>query len=276
LAIEHVFAAPPPGVATDWTVPQDWDGFTRAEHAVWNLLILRQAERIATLASRRFNDGLATLQLGGSGIPDYRDLNGRLSATTGWTVVAVPGAIPNNAFFAHLAGRRFPVANFLRGPEALDYSEEPDMFHDLFGHLPMLTDPTFADFMQTYGEAGLRAGRLGGEAPLGRLYLHTVEFGLVEEDGELRGFGAGLLSSLSETVHAMTGADVRRLHFNLPRVMRTDYLFDSFQKEYFVIPSFEHLLSAMERSDLAALYQELQSLPLLDPGADAEDDRPYP
>ena len=276
MAIEHVFAVPPPGAQSDWTVPQQWDRFTSTDHAVWDLLISRRAERIAPFASRRFNHGLAALALGAGGIPDFRDLNSRLSATTGWTVVAVPGAIPNPAFFAHLAERRFPVANFLRGPDALDYSEEPDMFHDLFGHLPMLTDPTFADFMQAYGEAGLRAGRLGGEKLLGRLYLHTVEFGLVEEKGELRGFGAGLLSSLSETVHALTGSDVRRLHFDLPRIMRTDYLFASFQKEYFVIPSFEHLLAAMEEADLAALYRELERQPLLVPGARSAEDRPYP
>jgi phenylalanine-4-hydroxylase len=273
LAITHVFESPPAGVAADWTMDQGWGDFTQAQHELWGRFIRQQSQRIAPHASERFVSGLETLNLAAEGIPDHRHLNRRLKASTGWTVVAVPGAIPNQAFFGHLAERRFPVANFLRNAESLDYSEEPDMFHDLFGHLPMLTDPVFADFMQAYGEAGLRASRVGGEALLGRLYLHTVEFGIVAEAKGLRGFGAGLLSSLSETVHALSGPNVRRLQFDLRRVMRTGYLFDSFQKEYFIIESFEQLLAEMEHADLSALYQELEPLGLLEPGDDAPGDK---
>lgn len=275
MATAHVFDVPPPGAGVDWTMPQDFDRLTTDQHATWNMLVASHATRIAPYASSRFLRGLDLLQLGGAGIPDHRELNARLHPATGWTVVAVPGAIPNQAFFAHLAERRFPAANFLRSPDSLDYSEEPDMFHDLFGHLPMLTDPCFADFMQSYGQAGLRAGHNGGEALLGRLYLHTVEFGLVAEEGGLRGFGAGLLSSFSETVQALTGAQVRRFHFDLHRVMRTGYLFDRFQKEYFVIASFEALLHAMESTDLSAAYRDLQHLPVLEPGSDAPGDRAW-
>jgi phenylalanine-4-hydroxylase len=273
LALGHVFETQPEGVAADWTVPQGWDALAPSQHDAWIKLVARQSDRIASFASRQFLQGLGVLQLSEGGIPDYRRLNAKLSACAGWTVVAVPGVIPNQAFFGHLAQRRFPIANFLRSPASPDYSDEPDMFHDLFGHLPMLTDVAFASFMQAYGEAGLRASRAGGEAQLGRLYLHTVEFGIVAEDGGLRAFGAGLLSSLGETVHALTGPDVRRLHFDLRRVMRTDYLFDRFQREYFVIRSFEHLLDEMERTDLSAVYREVQSLPLLEPGMDAPNDR---
>lgn len=272
MAATHVYESPPPGVASDWTMPQDWDQFTVEEHASWDQLVARQSQAFERLACRSFLAGLDILRLSKPGIPDLIELNPRLEAETGWTIVPVPGVIPNEPFFRHLAERRFPVANFLRPAHSLDYSEEPDMFHDLFGHLPMLTDPVFADFMVAYGKAGLRAESLNAADFLGRLYLHTVEFGLVQEDGGLRAFGAGLLSSYAETVHAVTGAGVRRLRFDLPRVMRSDYIFDEFQKTYFVIESFEHLLKAAEETDFGPIYDSLRSLPLLAPDADCEGD----
>jgi phenylalanine-4-hydroxylase len=166
-----------------------------------------------------------------------------------------------------LSERRFPAANFLRSADSLDYSEEPDMFHDLFGHLPMLTDPVFADFMVAYGNAGLRAQTMDAADFLGRLYLHTVEFGLVKEHGGLRGYGAGLLSSYAETVHALSAPDVQRIRFDLARVMRTEYLFDEFQRAYFVIDSFEHLLKATAETDFGPIYRQLRHQPPLAPGA---------
>ena len=187
----------------------------------------------------------------------------------------VPGVIPNEPFFRHLAERRFPAANFLRGADSLDYSEEPDMFHDLFGHLPMLTNPVFADFLVAYGKAGLRAETLGAADYLGRLYLHTVEFGLVREAGGIRAYGAGLLSSIAETVHAVTSPDARRLSFDLARVMRSDYLFDEFQPTYFVIESFEHLLKETDETDFTPIYARLKALPLLAPGETAKGDIPF-
>lgn len=272
MAATHVYESPPPGVAPDWTMPQNWDQFTADEHATWDRLVARQSQAFERLACRSFLAGLDILRLSKPGIPDLAELNPRLEAETGWTIVPVPGVIPNEPFFRHLAERRFPAANFLRPAHSLDYSEEPDMFHDLFGHLPMLTDPVFADFMVAYGRAGLRAESLNAADFLGRLYLHTVEFGLVQQDGELRAFGAGLLSSYAETVHAVTGTGVRRLHFDLPRVMRSDYIFDEFQKTYFVIESFEHLLKAAEETDFQPIYDRLRSLPLLAPDADCDGD----
>lgn len=267
MAITHVFDTPPPGAQSDWTMPQDWEAFTAEQHATWDRLVARQAQGLQGCASDAFLAGLDILRLSKSGIPDYRELNERLMAATGWRVVAVPGAIPNDAFFRHLSERRFPAANFLRGPDSLDYSEEPDLFHDLFGHLPMLTNPTFADFMHAYGQAGLRAESLGAAELLGNLYLYTVEFGLVAENGGLRGYGAGLLSSYSETIHALTSSSARQLRFDLRRVMRTNYLFDEFQRVYFVIDSFDHLLTTMEEANLAEIYQELQDAPRLAPDA---------
>lgn len=272
MAATHMFEVPPEGAASDWTMPQNWHAFSATEHATWDRLIARQSQAMEKLACRSFLAGLDILRLGKPGIPDLAELNPRLEAATGWTIVAVPGVIPNDAFFRHLAERRFPAANFLRPPEQFDYSEEPDMFHDLFGHLPMLTDPSFADFMVAYGKAGLRAEALDAVDFLGRLYLHTVEFGLVQEDGGLRGFGAGLLSSHAETVHAVTAPGVRRLRFDLPRVMRTDYRFDAFQQTYFVIDSFQHLLRAAEDTDFQPVYARLRDLPLLAPDADCDND----
>jgi len=266
MAASHVYATPPEGAAPDWTMAQNWQLFTADEHQTWDRLIARQSGALEGLACRAFLAGMDILRLSKPGIPDFAELNPRLQAATGWSIVAVPGAIPNEPCFHHLAARRFPVANFLRPASSIDYSEEPDMFHDLFGHLPMLTDPVFADFMVAYGKAGLRAEKLGAADLLGRLYLHTVEFGLVQEREGLRGFGAGLLSSYAETTHALRSPQARRIAFDLARVMRTEYLFDEFQRAYFVIPSFEHLLKVTAETDFAPLYEQLRHLPPLAPG----------
>jgi phenylalanine-4-hydroxylase len=267
MAATHVYATPPAGAAPDWTMPQAWHRFTGDDHATWDKLVARQSGALDGLACEAFLAGMDILLLSKPGIPDFTELNPRLQAITGWRIVAVPGAIPNDAFFHHLSERRFPAANFLRSADSLDYSEEPDMFHDLFGHLPMLTDPVFADFMVAYGRAGLRAQTMDAADYLGRLYLHTVEFGLVKEKGGLRGYGAGLLSSYAETVHALTSPDVRRIAFDLARVMRTEYLFDEFQRGYFVIDSFEHLLKVTAETDFDPIYQQLRHEPPLAPGA---------
>lgn len=272
MAIQHVFDSPPPGANPDWTLSQDWDAFSQAEHDIWDQLIVRNVDAIAPYASEAFVAGLGILDLSRPGIPDFRELNPRLKAATGWEVAAVPGFIPNDAFFKHLSERRFPVANFLRSRDSLDYSEEPDMFHDLFGHLPMLTNPALADFLVSYGQAGLRAEVMGATDFLARLYLYTVEFGLVIEHGRLRGYGAGLLSSLSETAHALTSPDVRRLRVDLPRMMQTDYHFDRFQEVYFVIESFEQLLKLTEETDFSEIYARLAGQPRLDPGAHVASD----
>ncbi len=275
MAAAHVFDSPPPGVADDWTMPQRWERFTPEDHRTWDRLLARQLEALPGHASRAFVEGLDVLALSSGGIPDFQALNRRLTTATGWRVVAVPGAIPNAPFFAHLAERRFPAANFLRPGTSLDYSEEPDLFHDVFGHLPMLTNPAFADFMVAYGNAGLRAEGLGAADFLGRLYLYTIEFGLVAEPDGLRAFGAGLLSSRAEMRHALGSPEARRLRFDLTSVMRREFLFDEFQKTYFVIDSFEDLLRAAEESDFAAIYRALSVHPALAPGVRAPGDVPF-
>jgi phenylalanine-4-hydroxylase len=267
--------SPPPGVAEDWTLPQDWQRFTPEQHAVWDMLCERQAAGLVDHAAEAFLHGLSILQLSGNGIPRLADLNEQLGAATGWQLVAVPGVIPNHAFFRHLAARRFPVARNLRSLDNLAYSEEPDMFHDIFGHVPMLTDPVFADFMQAWAQAGLRAEGLGASDFLGRLYLHTVEFGLVAEGGRLRAYGAGLLSSLAETTHAVTSPDARRIRLDIARVMRTEYHFDRFQETYFVVDSFDELLRVTAETEFASVYSALRSLPLLKSGEAIADDVVY-
>ncbi|AMK25436.1 MULTISPECIES: phenylalanine 4-monooxygenase [unclassified Sphingobium] len=276
MAATHVYETPPEGVASDWTMAQDWNRFTRDEHDAWDRLIEQQTRSVTATACEAFLSGMDILRLSKPGIPDLAELNPRLQAATGWQIVAVPGLIPNEPFFRHLSERRFPAANFLRSADSLDYSEEPDMFHDLFGHLPMLTNPVFADFMVAYGKAGLRAEALDAVDLLSRLYLHTVEFGLVMEKGALRGFGAGLLSSSSETHHALKAPGVRRIKFDLARVMQTDYLFDEFQRSYFVIDSFEHLLKVTAETDFAPIYDRLRNAPLFAPDAEVAGDMLVP
>jgi phenylalanine-4-hydroxylase len=175
VAATHIFDAPPDGVAADWTMPQNWTAFTAEQHATWRTMFDQQSQALDGYACRSFLEGLDMLRQLKPGVPDFAELNALLKPSSGWEVVAVPGWIPNQPFFEHLANKRFPAANFVRPPEQIAYSEEPDMFHDIFGHVPMLADPAFSDFLVAYGEAGLRAEKLGASDCLGRLWLYTVE-----------------------------------------------------------------------------------------------------
>ena len=189
----------PPETAPDWTIPQDWASYTPQEHAVWDVLYARQTELLQDRACAAFRQGVEHLRLSDKGIPNFEELSERLSRRTGWQVVAVPGLVPDEVFFEHLANRRFVAGRFIRKPEQLDYLQEPDVFHDLFGHVPLLSNPVFADYMQAYGEGGLKALRLNALEKLARLYWYTVEFGLIAEPEGLRLYGAGILSSFGES-----------------------------------------------------------------------------
>jgi phenylalanine-4-hydroxylase len=257
---------PPLGAAADWTVPQDWARFTAEEHAVWDLLFARQQELLRGRAVQAFWDGLDVLRLSRPGIPELGELNARLHARTGWTVVAVPGLVPDDIFFGHLANRRFPAGNFIRRRDQLDYLEEPDVFHDLFGHVPLLALPAVADFMQALGARGLEALDRGVLDRLARLYWYTVEFGLAREDGALRIYGAGILSSFGESRFSLDSDAPRRRRFDLREVLRTRYRSDAFQQGYFVVDGFESLLDSVLEADLPALYRETEALADLDPG----------
>jgi phenylalanine-4-hydroxylase len=248
--------APPPGAAADWTIDQAWAHYTDAEHQVWITLYERQAALLPGRACEPFLKGLEALDLHRAGIPDFARINEELKRLTGWTVVAVPGLVPDEVFFDHLANRRFPAGQFIRKPEQLDYLQEPDVFHDVFGHVPMLTDPTFADYMQAYGQGGLRAMSLGRLHNLARLYWYTVEFGLLETAAGLRLMGAGIVSSHAESIFALDDPSPNRLGFDLERVMRTPYRIDDFQQVYFVVPSLQALLDATLR-DFGPIYAYL-------------------
>lgn len=240
----------------DWIIDQAFDAYTADEHAVWMTLYERQAAMLEGRACDAFLKGLDALNLHRGGIPDFRRINAELERLTGWQVVAVPGLVPDEVFFEHLANRRFPAGQFIRKANQLDYLEEPDVFHDVFGHVPMLIDPTFADYMQAYGRGGRRAMAEGRLANLARLYWYTVEFGLMQTPQGLRIYGAGIVSSRAESVFALESPSPNRLGFDLERVMRTPYRIDDFQQVYFVIPDLESLLAATLQ-DFAPLYQRL-------------------
>ena len=256
MSAERAAAGPPPGARADWTIDQDWEAYSQAEHEVWITLYERQAKLLPGRACEPFLRGLDALDLHRTGIPEFARINEDLRRLTGWTVVAVPGLVPDEVFFDHLANRRFPAGRFIRRPEQLDYLQEPDVFHDVFGHVPMLADPVFADYMQAYGEGGLRARGLGRLTNLARLYWYTVEFGLMETPAGLSIYGAGIVSSRSESLFALDDPSPNRIAFDLERVMRTPYRIDDFQQVYFVVPSLEALLAA-SLQDFASLYERL-------------------
>ncbi len=257
----------------EWAVAQEWDRYTAAEHATWDTLFSRQVALLSNRVATAFRDGIDVLRLSKPGIPDFDELSERLHKATGWSVIAVAGLIPDDIFFANLAQRRFVAGRFIRSARQLDYLQEPDVFHDVFGHVPLLVDPVFADYMQAYGEGGLRAMRHDAIHRLARLYWHTVEFGLIQDGAGLRLYGAGIVSSHSESLYALDSAVPNRLRFDLARVMRTRYKIDDFQQNYFVIDSFEQLLRETLDTDFAPLYAELQSLPDIDAGVLLPSDR---
>ncbi|MBW8842945.1 MAG: phenylalanine 4-monooxygenase [Sphingomonadales bacterium] len=257
----HVLESPPPGAASDWTIPQDWQHYTPEEHATWDTLFARQAKLLPGRASEAYLRGLDVLKLSKPGIPDFEELSERLMKLTGWQVVAVPGLVPDDVFFDHMANRRFVAGNFIRRPDQLDYLQEPDVFHDVFGHVPMLADPVFADYLAVYGQGGQRALGLDALKYLGRLYWYTVEFGLIAEPEGLRIYGSGIVSSYAESQFALDDPSPNRIGFDLARVMGTEYRIDDFQQNYFVIPSFDELLRVTVETDFAPLYEQLKAQP---------------
>ncbi|TIT23640.1 MAG: phenylalanine 4-monooxygenase [Mesorhizobium sp.] len=248
----------------DFTVAQGYN-YSDEEQAVWRTLCDRQTKLTRKLAHHSYLDGVAALGLLDK-IPDFGEVSEKLRKLTGWEIVAVPGLIPAQPFFDHLANRRFPVTNWLRTQKELDYIVEPDMFHDFFGHVPILTQPVFADFMQMYGKKADSVIALGGDEMITRLYWYTVEYGLMREPGQpLKAFGAGLMSSFTELQFAVEGGDAHHVPFDLETVMRTGYEIDKFQRAYFVLPSFDALRDAFETADLAAIVARRKGEPALDP-----------
>ena len=249
----------------DWTIDQGWEKYTAQEHAVWKTLFERQSRLLPGRACDEFVSGMRDLPIGPEQIPNFLQLSETLTRRTGWQVVAVPGLVPDDVFFEHLANRRFPAGQFIRKPDQLDYLEEPDVFHDVFGHVPMLMNPVIADYIQAYGEGGLRAKRLGVLEKLARVYWYTVEFGLVRQPDGLRIYGAGIASSATETIFAVEDTSPNRVRFDLERVMRTHYRIDDFQETYFVLDHLDDLLRLAE-IDFAPSYQRLAGASDYQPG----------
>ncbi len=249
---------------SDFTVEQSYD-YSHAAQQVWRTLCDRQTRLTERLAHRSYLDGVAALGLL-ERIPDFDEVSDALRRLTGWEIVAVPGLIPAAPFFDHLANRRFPVTNWLRSPEELDYIVEPDMFHDFFGHVPILTQPVFADFMQMYGRTAEKVIAAGGAEMITRLYWYTAEYGLMREPGQpLKAFGAGLMSSFTELRFAVESSDAHHVPFDIETVMRTTYEIDKFQRAYFVLPSFDALRDAFDAGDLVRIARRWKDAPALDP-----------
>jgi phenylalanine-4-hydroxylase len=243
----------------DYVVPQEWSAYTADEHALWRRLYARQMALVPGYACDEYLAGLARLDAA-DGIPRFDAASAKLSQATRWTLVGVPGLIPDLVFFAHLANRRFPVTTWLRTPAEFDYIVEPDVFHDFFGHVPLLLDPVYADYMQAYGEGGLKAAQLGSLKYLARLYWYTVEFGLTMTPHGLRIYGAGILSSGGEVVHSLESPAPRRVRFDLERLLRTEYNIDRYQDTYFVIDGFAQLI-ADTAPDFTPIYERIRTLP---------------
>jgi phenylalanine-4-hydroxylase len=256
----------------DYLLDQNWDRYTQTDHETWRTLASRQREILKGRIADQFLEGLDRLGIGEEGIPDFRTMNQRLKAATGWEVVAVPGLIPDLAFFRLLADRKFPAGFWIRKPEQIDYIEEPDVFHDVFGHVPLIMQPIYADYLESYGKAGLVAAGHGALKRLARLYWYTVEFGLARTPQGLRIVGAGIASSPGETVFSLESASPNRIGFDLGRVMRTLYRIDDYQETYFVLDGVE-AWPGLDLDRLIPLWKELEGQPDLEPGEITAEDR---
>lgn len=240
--------------------------YSDADHETWRFLFERQNELLAGRAADEFLDGLGALGVAAHGIPNINKLNDVLLKATRWQIVLVEGLVPDLVFFDHLAHRRFPVTWWIRKPEQIDYLQEPDLFHDIYGHVPLLVNPVFADYMQQYGLGGVKAASLDALQYLARLYWYTVEFGLIRSPKGLRIYGSGILSSKSESIYCLDSPRPRRIPFDLLRIMQTEYKIDAVQACYFVIGDFMQLFEAT-RPDFTPYYRELKTRPTLKPDA---------
>jgi phenylalanine-4-hydroxylase len=253
--------------APDYTCPQNYASYTEADHETYRRLYARQSALLPGLACDEFIAALPALGPSAR-IPRFEDVNDRLLPATGWQLVGVPGLIPELPFFSLLAERKFPVTDWIRTPAEFDYIVEPDIFHDLFGHVPLLFNPVFADHMQAYGKGGLKAHRLGAGEQLARLYWYTIEFGLMRQPAgaghKVRAYGAGILSSSSELLRSVTNVAPKRVRLDVLRAMRTRYVIDNYQQTYFTIDSFQDLFDKTE-PDFEPLYIALKKLPEIAP-----------
>jgi phenylalanine-4-hydroxylase len=256
----------------DFTIDQNWSRYSAEEHETWRLLFERQHRILIGRACDEFLAGLDGLGIAADGIPDFDRLSEVLMRRTGWRIVAVPGLVPDAIFFEHLANRRFPSTCFIRSRAEMDYLQEPDVFHDIYGHVPLLMNPVFADYMQAYGQGGLKASGQDALHFLARLYWYTVEFGLIATPDGMRIYGSGILSSKGESIFSLDDESPNRLGFDLLRVMQTRYRIDDYQETYYTIDSFDQLFEAT-RPDFTPYYSRLKSRSEYEPGAILPGDR---
>jgi len=263
-------------VYTTDVVAQPWTQYTATDHDVWRQLYQRQRALLVGRASDEFLIAQDAMGMTPDAIPKFEDLNRVMHAATGWEIVGVEGLLPELTFFDHLANRRFPVTWWIRKPDQLDYLAEPDLFHDLFGHVPLLMNPVFADYMAAYGRGGVKAHGIGPEAlvNLTRLYWYTVEFGLIQQHDGLRIYGSGIVSSKGESIYCLDSDAPNRIGFDLERIMRTRYRIDTYQKTYFVIDGFEQLMQATT-PDFRPIYEKLAQLDSYPAGAVLDSDRVF-
>ncbi len=226
-------------------IDQVYEGYTEDDQEAWRKLFERQMAYLATNASKTYLDGAKAINLRPDGIPSVDDINSRLKPMTGWQSRPVPGYLPAKAFFSCLSRREFPTTIVIRPKDKLDYLPEPDIFHDIFGHVPLHADPIFADFLQTYGKAALHCDDDHHTERLARLFWFTVEFGLIKEDGRLKVYGSGLISSPGESKHSLVSPEVERRPFDLDTVCDTSFEIDRYQPILYVLESFEQLRDAM-------------------------------
>jgi phenylalanine-4-hydroxylase len=259
--------------ASECIVDQGWERYTPEDHAVWGTLFDRQRRTLRGHVAQEYLDGLAALGIDHQGVPDFERMNARLRRATGWEVVAVPGLIPSRPFFQMLANRQFPAGTFIRTREQLDYLEEPDIFHDVFGHVPLLSNPAYADYMTEYGRIGLEAVERKGVKFLARLNWYTIEFGLIRQPEGVKIYGAGICSSFGEARYVVEDPSANWLGFDLLRVLRTGYYIDDLQASYFVIDRFEDLFQLLSGRDFPVLYESLREMPTLTPFEIEPEDR---
>jgi phenylalanine-4-hydroxylase len=245
----------------DCIIDQGWERYTAEDHAIWRTLFERQQRILKGRVCQEYLDGLEALGISSEGVPNFEEMNARLRRLTGWEVVAVPGLIPSRPFFQMLANRQFPAGTFIRSREQLDYLEEPDIFHDVFGHVPLLTNSAYADYMNEYGRIGLGAVEHGGVKFLARLNWYTIEFGLFRKPEGIQIYGAGIVSSFGEAKYVVDDPSANQLAFSLDRVLRTGYYIDDFQASYFVIDRFEDLFKLLSAMDFPTMFEQFRTLP---------------
>lgn len=252
--------------------PTDEHGYahyTEDEHHIWSDLFRRQWEIVQNRACNEYIEGIDALGLTANEIPQIPDINKRLSQTTGWQVAPVPALINFDKFFELLANKQFPAATFIRTREEMEYLQEPDIFHEIFGHCPLLTQPFYADFMHEYGKKGLHASH-EERVMLARLYWFTIEFGLIQRPEGLRIYGGGILSSIGETLYSLESDVPQRKPLDPVDVFRTPYRIDIFQTIYFVIKDFKELYD-LTKMDLLGLIATAQTLGMHEPSFPAKE-----